>query len=457
MSENAPDRSQEPKPDIRVEDIRKQARNGLEKLHAQTDDQKAKFQEINYGSHIPVSEGAVLKAKLGERPATWEQVKESFQKKEYSVAIKQLFSMLFTSGPEGLNHFMEAKDQIPPYQAYGILKQLEHANPAKQTLRDKALGSIVGGQLRTELHKKYAKEAPSTVTEFVDVTEDTKLESIMKARPNGENVWKEMIQTAEYKGKQEEVLLGVLRYDKPLPKGSRVFFNDKGYPVWLSFQKVDPKTVPPVDVYRRKKEIAEKSKDEETMEALKATLKPGHVILTGPNRKGTQKIGKVFQWGIRNAGDKEVQDAELGVTHAMYFDGKDIHHMNPGGWSMATPEDMFMKDGAKNKYKTATILQVPEGTEKDYVANMQKRIEAYRKANPKYGYGTIGGVARNRVTGRTDRIDDKNDKTCICTDAPAEGAKGVKGLEDMANANVPAKLIGKNVTVLASFEFEREG
>jgi hypothetical protein len=452
--ENAP-----PAAKVSGEEIMSKAHSSLDELKGVAEEQKKQFNEIVYGTNVKTGSKVDLKGKEAATEAvpTTEEVTAAFKNKEYGKAIKMFFNMLFSSKmsarKEGLSHFAEFKEQIPPREMLGLINQLEHADPSMQTVLDKRMSGIVNGELRRKLTKEYKAAGVSEAKTFHDAAAETSVEDILKAQPKGAEVIAELKKT---EGEEKPLILGTLSLNAKIPAGARVFFDESGYPIWMSFQKLDPKNVKPVTIYRRKeaKDIVDKSRNEETMEALKATLKDGDILLTSPNRKPRGGYLHPFSWLISKAVDKET--AGSNETHALYFDGTNIQHMNPKGWETQSSEDAFLTNGEKNRYKSVTILRVPDASVKQFAENTKKRVDAY-KSNPNLKYGTDWKkIGKNNVAGTVEHVDDGNEDTAICTDAVTEGANGVGGLDDFANRNVPSDLFkARNVRVIASFEFDR--
>ncbi len=460
-----PDSPEHPR-EYSLQDVLKDTKEKFGTLSEDIEAKRNQVSEINDGlPTLDTGAGVTLK-KQQTTHAKFEEVATAFERKDYGQAIKKLFEWIFKSkySEEGLGYLIQQKNAIPMQQTLGIIRQLERTDSSTMSLKNKVLASMINGEMQRKLEKEYAVERTAQATTFLDVEADgmTLEQAVTQhAGDKAAAVLEQMKATANHGGKIEPLLLGIVRYNKPLPKGVRLFFDAQGFPLHASFKKVKPSAVPPIPVYRHKKaeEIKEQPKNQEIVEFLKRNLRPGDVIITSGGGEAQGVSGKLFQVGIRMIARQEEEGEFFHGTHSMYMgEGGVIQHMTPRGFETGTPDTLFLQN---TRYKAITVLRMPEKMREQFKkqtdVQIAQLIALTQQKKLTYDRMKAGKIGANIALGnREEKVANSSDDSCICTDPITKGATGVAGLEDLARGNTPEDIAAASqMRAMWSFEFDR--
>ncbi len=403
------------------ERIQKETREALAALN-----EGVAFQELNYGSNIPLTE---RQAEVQNRPAnrlTLRQMRDYIRQNNWSPVIRQLIATVLgnNNDVEGLGIQRITRDnQIPLHQTVGVLAQIDQRDPARphNFQEDFRLG-----YLRYEFAKTMTQRGYTESTEANDGRAATSIE-VTAARGTSLQgyvtpaVWNQM------QGDNPELVTS-LRPNVVLPVGSFVHLSSTGVPLCVTPRNVPANTLPAFPVFRKRTgpDAANRPNDREAgVEYLRRNLRPGDLLITSRSRANRTIMAAAFTginrrfFGDGNAG------AGFHGTHVIVCNapGQLLHNTEGVGKEQKSIEQMFRD----NDFDAVTVVR-PRGSDarrQEFVEQVNKfaaNIQGYSKTR---AVGLAAGRIAGSVGGRGAQVGQtignvtgalQNDRECICTD-----------------------------------------
>ena len=445
------------RPEKQAEQPRDGAPRSKGKDHERLSDLQADvFAEINEGSRVPLSRTeADLVTKTAEKPVTAGAVLADFATLNWSAGLKKLFALIFGSkhATRGIGVLVKNADRIPLRYRTGLIAQIErkdqNASSGEERVRDRLISSVLRTELQLSLlrqgYTEWRRALPSGEPMTIDA-EDMDVRTCV-LRQNGENRGKRILEEILPQNNPTPDVLGPLSYDKPLPHGAFLHFDDEGYPLFCTPDRDAGPYENGIQLYRRdaakEREMKKKSKREQQLEFLRTHLEPGDILLVSQDGEEESAIHEYFELKQRS-----LTNSSFHGTHVMLVnEHREVFHINSDGKKKGDVDPLLLE------YNGITVARLRGGRDRrtTFAQNAFARFQQVKKFNMR------GLIDRARALERkTPMPNTSTPDACTCIDLMQDGAKA-SNITSLAACDTPADIAGcSDIELIYSLDFEKE-
>lgn len=307
-------------------------------------EKREQLKRLNFGIPLPYE-------MVGERPLpeiTFDELKQAWDDGDYFDVIKMSFSILFKkeNRVEGLGYFVKGVEKIPDRDKVGVYQQIDQMDQSGLSWQNKMKTSLLNANVEYELYRKGAEIDRVAVREQSDrgvrrIEAGDTLEALVQERnPTDSSIWESM---------RNGTVLGALEPNDPLPVGSYVYFDEKGFPIFISDRSDENPKIP---IFRQTEAVRNKEDNRDSrVEFLKSRLKNGDIVFfSGRSYLNPIKTGFVVMGRMLQASDPD--DEGFHAIHAGVWDAEKgvVRHIQGNGYTEETLESV-----AKHKYGSISV------------------------------------------------------------------------------------------------------
>jgi hypothetical protein len=369
--------------------------------------------------------------------------------------LKKLFAVIFGSkhATRGIGFLARNAEKIPLRHRAGLIAQIERRGEGtasdEKRLRDRLVSSVVRAELAQSLmrqgYAEWRRASPSGEPMRIDTEGMDVRACVLRRNGNerGQRILNEILST----GNQAPDVLGPLTYEKPLPRGTYVSFDEEGYPLCCTASKDLGPYRTGIQLYRRdaKKEEERKkmSKRERQMEFLRTHLQPGDILLVSQGGEFETVLHEYFETKQR-----ALMNTTFHATHIMLVnEERQLFHINWKGKHVGSVDNLIYK------YNGITVARLRGGKERQ-IAFAQNAFARYKQVKR---FNMQGLFARGRALEQGEKAPKTSTSTsCTCVDLLKDGAEA-SNIPDLTSCETPAEIAAcREIEVAYSLDFEKE-